>query len=42
MGNWKKVLDFIPTTENIGVINIFLVLNPKDNTFWERNEFYSS
>jgi len=33
----EKVLDFIATTENIGVISILLVLNPKHNSYWEEN-----
>jgi len=35
--DWKKILDFIAMTENIIVINIFLALNPKHNSFWEGN-----
>jgi len=37
MGDWKKVLDFIATAENISVINILLVLNPKHISYWEEN-----
>jgi len=42
MRNWKKVLDFIATTENIDnidntVVNIFLVLNPKHSSYWKGN-----
>ena len=33
----KKVLDFLATTENTGVINILLVLNPKHNRYCEEN-----
>jgi len=29
MRNWKKVLDFIATIENISVVNILPVLIPK-------------
>jgi len=29
----ERVLDFIATTENISVINIFLILNPKHRTY---------
>jgi len=29
----EKVLDFIATTENISVINILLVLNPKYSSY---------
>ena len=31
----EKVLDFSATTENITVINIPLVLNPKHSSYWE-------
>ena len=33
----EKVLDFIATTDNIGVINILLVLNPKHSSSWDEN-----
>jgi len=33
----QKVLDFIATTENISVVNILLVLNPKHSTYCEKN-----
>jgi len=33
----EKVLDFIATTENISVINILLMLNPKHCSYWEEN-----
>jgi len=33
MRNWKKVLDFLATTENISVINILLLLNPKHGSY---------
>jgi len=33
--NYKKVLDFIATAENISVISILLVLNPKHSSYWE-------
>jgi len=29
----EKVLDFIATIENISVINILLILNPKHNSY---------
>jgi len=38
----EKVLDFIATTENINVISILLVLNPKHSSYWEENELYPS
>jgi len=31
----EKVLDFLTTTENILVMNTFLILNPKDSSYWE-------
>jgi len=37
MRNWRKVLDVIATTENISVINVLLVLNPKHSSYWEEN-----
>jgi len=37
MRNWEKVLDFIATTENISVINILPVSNPKHDSYWEEN-----
>jgi len=37
MGDWKKVLDFTATTENVSIINILLVLNPKHGSYWEEN-----
>jgi len=37
MGNWKKVLDFTATAENMSVINILLILNPKHSNYWEEN-----
>jgi len=36
-GRLEKVLHFIATTENVSVINILLVLNPKHNSYWEGN-----
>jgi len=33
MRNWIKVLGFIVTTENISVINIRLILNPKHSSY---------
>ena len=33
----EKVLDSIATTENISVINILLVLNPKHSSYWQEN-----
>jgi len=36
-GRLEKVLDFTGTTENISVINILLVLNPKHSSYWEEN-----
>ena len=33
---------FIATTENISVINIILLLNPKHSSYWEENELYPS
>ena len=33
----KKVRGFLATTENISVINILLVLNPKHSSYWEEN-----
>jgi len=33
----ERVLDFIATTENISVINILLLLNPKHSSYWEEN-----
>jgi len=33
----EKVLDFIARTENISVINILLLLNPKHSSYWEEN-----
>jgi len=38
----EKVLDFIATAEDISVINILLVLNPKHSSYWEENELYPS
>jgi len=35
MGNWKKGFDFLAKTENISVINIPLILNPKQSSYWE-------
>jgi len=32
---WRKVLDFLATTENISVISILLLLNPKPSSYWE-------
>jgi len=37
MRNRKKVLDFIATAENVRVINILLLLNPKHSRYWEEN-----
>jgi len=36
----EKVLDFLATTENVSVINILLVLNPKHSSYWEENQLY--
>jgi len=36
-GRLEKVLDFLATTENINVIGILLVLNPKQSSYWEEN-----
>jgi len=36
-GRLEKVLDFIATAENISVINMLLVLNPKHSRYWEEN-----
>jgi len=36
-GRLEKVLDFIATAENINVINILLVLNPKHSSYWGEN-----
>jgi len=33
----EKVLDFLSTTENISVINILLILNPKHSSYCEEN-----
>jgi len=33
-GRLERVLDFTATTENISVINIFLVLNPKHRGYF--------
>ena len=33
----EKLLDFITTAENIGVINIRLLLNPKHSSYREEN-----
>jgi len=30
-------LDFTATTENVSVINILLILNPKHSSCWEEN-----
>jgi len=32
-GGLEKVLDFLSTTENISVINILLLLNPKHSSY---------
>jgi len=37
VGDWKEVLDFIPTTENISVINSLFLLNPKHSSCWEEH-----
>jgi len=34
MADWKKVLDFIATAEDISVINILLILNPKHSSYY--------
>jgi len=34
-GRQEKVLDFAATTENLGVINTLLLLNPKHSSYWE-------
>jgi len=39
-GRQENVLDFLVTTENISVISILLVLNPKHSSYWEENLFY--
>jgi len=36
-GKLEKVLDFTATAENISVINILPVLNPKHSRYWEEN-----
>jgi len=33
----EKALDLIATTENISVISILLVLNPKHSSYWGEN-----
>jgi len=33
----EKVLDFSAATENIRVINILIILNPKHGSYWEEN-----
>jgi len=38
----ERVLDFLPTTKNITVINILLILNPKHSSYWEENSLYLS
>ena len=38
----EKALDFSATTENIGVINILLILNPYCSSYWEENLVYPS
>jgi len=42
--HWRveKVVDSIATTENISVINILFVLNPKHSSYWEENSCYPS
>jgi len=42
MRNWKRVLKFIETAENIGVINILFILNPKYSTYGAENQLYPS
>jgi len=32
-GRLEKVLDFLATTKNISLVNIFLILNPKRNSY---------
>jgi len=36
-GKLEKVLDFLATAENISVLNILLILNPKHSSYWEEN-----
>jgi len=36
-GRLERVLDFTATIENISVINILLLLNPKYSSYWEEN-----
>jgi len=36
-GRWEEVLYFLATTENISVLNILLVLNPKYSSNWKEN-----
>jgi len=33
----KEALDVTVTTENISVINVLLVLNPKHSSYWKKN-----
>jgi len=42
MRSWKKVPDFVATTENISVIDVLLVLKPKHSSYWEGNELCPS
>jgi len=36
-GQLEEVLDFLAATENISVIYILLILNPKHSSYWEGN-----
>jgi len=42
MRSWNKTLDSLARAENISVINIVLVLNPKHSSYWEENKLYPS
>jgi len=41
-GSQEKLFEFSAKTDNISVINILLVLNPKHSTYWEENWLYPS
>jgi len=41
-GRLEKALDFIATTENISVINILLVPNPKHSSYWQESSLHHS
>jgi len=36
-GKPEKALNFLATTENIGVINSLLILNPNHSSYWEED-----